>query len=189
MTASRRPLLAVPSAASFAPPAGDDAAAHAAGSFERDTLTWVFARLAERTLDQLFKSAGDRARYARWLSQDAPQLAGCGGPEQGLCLTDLELEDDGHYSVMARPAQGEFVAIVEHRRFHIALGCHYDVFGERPELESVCVAHFDGDALLAAHWASGMSRWLPLQWRTQGTAAIDAACWAHAPLDATDLTN
>lgn len=46
-------------------------AAHA-GSFEHDTLTWAFARLAERTLDHLFSQPSARARYGRLSVTDVP---------------------------------------------------------------------------------------------------------------------
>lgn len=150
------------------------------GSFERDTVTWAFAKLAERTLDHLFSQPSPRARYARWLLEDAPRLAASAGPEQGLFLTDLELAEDGQYSVVARPTQGEFVLVGRHERFHVVVAVFYGVFTPRPELECVCVAHFEGDAHLAAHWASGLRRWLGRQWQAQGTAALDGAVWAHS---------
>lgn len=149
------------------------------GSFELDTLTWVFAKLAERTLDHLFSQASPRARYARWLLEEAPRLAASAGPEQGLFLTDLELEADGHYSLVARPTQGEFVLVARHERFHVVMASYYGVFTPRPEQECVCVAHFEGDPQLAAHWASGLRRWLERQWQAHGTSALDAALWAH----------
>ena len=150
------------------------------GSFERDTLTWAFAKLAERTLEHLFSQPSPRARYARWLLEEAPRLAVSAGPEQGLFLTDLELEADGHYSLVARPTQGEFILVARHERFHVVMAAYYGVFTPRPEQECVCVAHFEGDAPLAAHWASGLRRWLERQWLAQGTAPLDAAIWAHA---------
>jgi hypothetical protein len=150
------------------------------GSFERDTLTWAFAKLVERTIDHLFTQPGLRARYARWLLEEAPRLAVNAGPEQGLFLTDLELEEDGHYSLVARPTQGEFILVARHERFHMVMAVYYGVFTPRPEQECVCVAHFEGDAQLAAHWASGFRRWLERQWQAQGTAALDGAVWAHS---------
>lgn len=150
------------------------------GSFERDTLTWAFARLAERTLDHLFSQTSPRTRYARWLLEDAPRLTSSAGPEQGLFLTDMALDEDGHFSLVARPTQGEFVLVARHERFHVVMACYYGVFTPRPEQECVCVAHFEGDAQLAALWASGLRRWLERQWQGQGTAPLDAAVWAHA---------
>jgi hypothetical protein len=44
-----------------------------AGSFERDTLTWAFAKLAECVLDELFSQEECLARYSRWLYEDAPR--------------------------------------------------------------------------------------------------------------------
>lgn len=149
------------------------------GSFEHDTLTWAFARLSERSLDHLFSQPSARARYARWLLDEAPQLAASAGPEQGLFLTDLELEADGHYSLVARPTQGEFIVVAQHERFHAVMASYYGALGPNPEQECVCMAHFEGDPLLAAHWASGLRRWLERKWRAQGTELLDTAAWAH----------
>ena len=72
------------------------------------------------------------------------------------------------------------VLVARHERFHVVMACYYGVFTPRPEQECVCVAHFEGDAQLAALWASGLRRWLERQWQGQGTAPLDAAVWAHA---------
>jgi hypothetical protein len=150
------------------------------GSFGRDTLTWAFARLAERTLDHLFSQPSSRARYARWLLEEAPQLALSAGPEQGLFLTDFELGEDGHYSLVARPPKGEFILVAQHRQFHVVMASYYGVFTPTPEQECVCIAHFEGNPQLAARWATGLRHWLDRQWRTYGTATLDAAAWAQA---------
>jgi hypothetical protein len=147
------------------------------GSFERDTLTWAFARLGERSLDHLFGQPSVRARYGRWLLEEAPRLAGLNGPEQGLFLTDLELEGDGHYSVVARPTQAEFILVARHERFHMVMASYYGVLTPRPEQEYVCVAHFEGDPQLAARWASGLRRWLESHWPAQGASVRETAIW------------
>jgi hypothetical protein len=127
-----------------------------AGSFERDTLTWAFAKLAECVLDALFSNAESLGRYSRWLYEDAPQLVAGAGPEQGLLLEELELGSDGHLSLIARPRSGEFIVDVRHARFSLVLGSAYAVLTRRPEQEAVCVVHFEGDAELAARWATGL---------------------------------
>ena len=133
-----------------------EAVAAESSSFERDTVTWTFAKLAECVLDQLFEQAGERDRYALWLRREAPLLAESASPEQGLLLVDLDLGSDGQLSVMARPCEGEFVLTVQHLRFNVVLASAYAALAPEPEQECVCVAHFDGDAPLAARWASGL---------------------------------
>lgn len=153
-------------------------AAHV-GSFEHDTLTWAFARLAELTLDHLFSQPSARARYGRWLREEAPRLLALGGPEQGLFLTDLELEGDGHYSIIARPTQGEFILVARHAQFHMVMASYYGALTAQPEQECVCVAHFGGDPQLAARWASCLRRWLEKHWPTESAAIRETAAWSQ----------
>jgi hypothetical protein len=125
-------------------------------SFERDTRTWAFAKLSECVLDDLFRQAGEQARYARWLSEEAPLLIEGAGPAQGLLLIDLELGADGRLSVIARPCDGEFILTVRHQHFNVVLASSYGALAAQPEQECICVAHFEGDSALAARWASGL---------------------------------
>ena len=141
------------------------------GSFERDTVTWAFAKLAERTLDHLFSEPSSRARYARWLREEAPLLTTSAGPEQGLYLTDLKLGDDGHFSLVARPTQGEFILVAQHRGFHVVMASYYEALTACAAQECVCIAHFEGDPRLAARWASGLREWLVRQWQDHGAIA------------------
>lgn len=125
-------------------------------SFERDTMTWAFARLAEFVLDQLFREPEDRHRYASWLQDEARLLVAGADSEHGLSLIDLNLAADGQFDMIARPCEGEFIFTVRHSRFNVVLASSYAVLAQRPEQESVCIAHFDGDASLAARWAIGL---------------------------------
>jgi len=43
-------------------------------SFERDTVTWTFAKLAERNARQLFQGAGERHRYSSWIEGEARRV-------------------------------------------------------------------------------------------------------------------
>ena len=137
-----------------------------AGSFERDTVTWAFARLAERTLHHLFGQQVVQARYARWLREEAPGLSGATfDGEHGLYLTDLNLDSDGRFSCLARPRKGEFISIARHDAFELVLASYYGALDPHPEQEGVCVAHFEGNSEVAIHWASGLRQWLDRHWQ------------------------
>ena len=149
------------------------------GSFERDTLTWAFAKLAEHTLDELFQQPGQRSRYSRWLTEEAPLLVAAGAAEQGLMLVELELGLDGRLSVLARPSPGEFVLTAAHRSFNLVLASAYEALAQNPEQEYVCVAHFDGDAELAARWAASLRHWLDNRAQADDTSAAPRTRLTH----------
>jgi len=150
-----------------------------AGSFDRDTLTWAFAKLTEHALDDLFGQPGQRRRYACWLTDEAPLLIAAGAAEQGLVLIDLELGMDGQLSVVARPSPGEFILTARHRSFNVVLASAYEALAASPEQECVCIAHFDGDAELAARWASSLRHWLDKRPKPEDTSAAPPARLTH----------
>jgi len=145
------------------------------GSFERDTVTWAFAKLAEYVLDDVFREASERRRYATWLQQEAPLSSAAEATEQGLLLVDLDLGCDGGLQVIARPTEGEFVFTVRHQRFSVVLASAYAALASEPEQECICVAHFEGDAPLAARWASGLRHSLERR-REAGNGQSTGAC-------------
>jgi hypothetical protein len=136
-----------------------------AGSFERDTVTWAFARLAECTLRHLFCQQAVQARYSRWLRDEAPARSATFDGEQGLHLTDLNLDADGRFSCVARPRKGEFISIARHDAFELVLASYYCALDPHPEQEGVCVAHFEGNSAVAIRWASGLRQWLDRHWK------------------------
>jgi hypothetical protein len=127
------------------------------GSFAQDSVTWAFAKLAEAALGSVFREPELLSRYAAW--QSCPS-GGSRDPEETLPLMDVDLGCDGEISLSARPTPGEFILHATHERFHLLLAGYYPVFDKSPELEAVCVAHFEGGALLAARWAHAVRKWL-----------------------------
>jgi hypothetical protein len=142
-------------------------------TFERDSVTWTFAKLAERTLKHLFRDASSRALYLRWLLEEAPGLRSS-APDDGLMLTQLELGDDGELSLVARPERGEFVLIVHHDEFHVLMATSYGVLTASEQQDGVCLAHFEGNPTLAVRWALGLHEVLERKWRAESAAARPA---------------
>ncbi len=147
-------------------------------TFERDSVTWTFAKLAERAIQHLFKEPVARARYARWLLEEAPAVRSS-APDDGLLLTRMELGDDGQFSVVARPNRGEFVLIAHHDEFHVIMATSYALLTPREEQDGVCLAHFEGNPTLAVRWALGLYEVLERRWLFDSLAP---------PADAQNLT-
>lgn len=124
-----------------------------AGSFERDSVTWSFAKLAERVIRAQLRPPAARARYVRWITREAPALAGTERAEQGLVLSELDLDGDGALTLIARPTRGQFVLVVRHERFEVVMATTYGVVMPRRQQDGVCLAHFEGDAALSVRWA------------------------------------
>ena len=137
----------------------------AAGTFERDSLVWSLARLAARTLRHFLRQPGQCARYARWLSEEAPHLACCSGLENGFVAAAASLGPDGALKLLARPVRGQFLLVIEHERFDAVVAIAHGSLSAGRQPEGVCLAHFEGDAALAVRWALGAGAWLSRRWR------------------------
>jgi hypothetical protein len=136
-----------------------------AGTFDGDSLVWSLGRLAERIVRHFLRQPGDCARYARWLSEEAPRLAASAGLENGLLATAVSLGDDGALKLLARPTRGQFLLVIEHRSFEAVMAIAHGSLRPSRQPEGVCLAHFEGDAALAARWALGAGAWLSRRWR------------------------
>lgn len=136
---------------------------------------WAFGKLAERAVRHFLRDASARARYARWLADDA--LADDAAPaaatpriEQGLLLVGLELGSEGCLRLEARPARGQFLLLVQHPQFHAVVALSHQALSARQQCDGICLADFEGDVEQATRWALGLDTWLSKRWSTRGDA-------------------
>jgi hypothetical protein len=155
MSASSGPLL--PAATTAAP-----------ATFQRDSLVWAFGKLAERAVRHFLRDTVARARYARWLAEEADRCVDATGLEQGLLLVGLELGSDGCVRLEARPTRGQFLLIVQHARFQAVVALSHLSLRPRQQCDGICLADFEGDLELATRWALGLVTWLSKRWSTRG---------------------
>lgn len=142
---------------------------------------WAFGKLAERALRRFLRDPEARARYARWLSDDAPAhgsfagsftgLDAAPGIEQGLLLVGLELGAEGCVRLEARPARGQFLLLAQHPRFHAVVALSHQALSARQPCDGICLADFEGDMDQATRWALGLNTWLGKRWSTRGETA------------------
>jgi hypothetical protein len=152
---------------------------------------WALGKLAERAVRHFLRDASARARYARWLSEDAerevrprearprearPREAEQGAAariEQGLLLVGLELGTEGCMRLEARPARGQFFLLVQHPRFHAVVALSHPALSARQQCDGICLADFEGDVEQATRWALGLNTWLSKRWSRRGETARD----------------
>lgn len=138
---------------------------------------WAFGKLAERAVRHFLRDAAARARYASWLSDDAPQQesaprqGAASRIEQGLLLVGLELGSEGCVRLEARPARGQFLLLVQHPRFHAVVALSHQALSARRQCDGICLADFEGDMEQATRWALGLNGWLSKRWSTRRDAA------------------
>lgn len=146
------------------------APAAAPGTFQRDSLVWAFGKLAERAVRHFLRDATARARYARWLADEAAERVDASGLEQSLLLIGLELGSDGCVRLEARPARGQFLLIAQHARFQAVVALSHLSLSPRQQCDGICLADFEGDVELGTRWALGLNTWLSKRWSSKGEA-------------------
>lgn len=112
-----------------------------------------------------------RARYARWLAEDAEEQGASSGAEQGLLLVGLELGTEGCLRLEARPTRGQFLLLAQHPRFHAVVALSHQALSARQQCDGLCLADFEGDMEQATRWALGLNTWLSKRWSTRGETA------------------
>lgn len=134
---------------------------------------WAFGKLAERAVRHFLRDASARARYARWLSEDAAEhgASASASIEQGLLLVGLELGNEGCMRLEARPARGQFLLLAQHPRFHAVVALSHQALSARQQCDGICLADFEGDVEQATRWALGLNTWLSKRWSSRSAGA------------------
>lgn len=163
-------------------------------SFERDTLTLHFARLARVLLAQVLVDGQLMRHYKQWLAA-VPEDA-----DDDLIPTfvvvELCFEALGRFVLKARPRPNEVLLIAQHDQFCAAVGMSkvlpsdaHSSFVLEDGLDAVCVAHFDGDASLATRWAIDLRAWIvehPIHEAVQHSDADQIqsmSWWSKSPIE------